>query len=330
MSLSVISLLPPEILGCVVANIASLPTLCNLARCSHQLYLCATAHLYHHVTIQEEIRHGKHRKGELQSLASLLIRRPDLAGLVRHFTLHVTRFPRLSVEDSNEYEEHGGFRDQAFATVVNASSLSVREKIDCLGQFSYSHKSYYDLILTLLLPALLKVQKLVLDLKIASDTFFLEMMIQRATCRERPFDIQPPFRALTVFVLSHDLFSPRSPGFIDSLLKLPAIKKISAGFKSIWDEEDEDLGQFKLTDETLRDSSSSSLTSFDLVAYNPSTVDLGHMLRVPKALKTFPTRSVRPTSVISPKYATLWSLWKIAWIASALTVTKLIIGRKIF
>lgn len=51
--------LPPEILSCVVATIVSRHSLCNLARCSRQLHLCIIPHLYHHVTIEEEIWRGE-------------------------------------------------------------------------------------------------------------------------------------------------------------------------------------------------------------------------------------------------------------------------------
>lgn len=74
--------LPPEIVSCVIANIESQPTLCNLARCSRQLYLSTIPHLYRHVTIQEETRQGDQQNWQLRNLTSLLIRRPDLAELV--------------------------------------------------------------------------------------------------------------------------------------------------------------------------------------------------------------------------------------------------------
>ena len=277
---------PPELFSCVVANIESQPTLCSLAQCSRKLYLCTIPHIYRHVTVEEEFRQRKQLKGQLKNVASVLIRRPDLAGLVRHFTLHVAR-PHRSNNGYSLCEELEESHDQDFAAVTNALSLSDEEKIKCLGQVSHNHKSYHDLILALLLPALLKVERLELNLKIGYDTYYLEKMIQRVARRERPFDTQPPFELLKVFVLSHDFFNARSPGFIASLLALPVIQEISAGFGNMWDDENRDPSEFRLADEipTELDRGSSSLTSLNLAAYRLSTVNLAHILQAPKGLK---------------------------------------------
>ena len=285
MSLSLTSL-PPELLGCIVANIESQPTRCNLARCSRQLYLCTIPHLYRQVTVQEEIRRAKQQKGNLETLASLLLRRPDLARLVRNFTLQTRSAGLLG---SNEFEEPEESHDQAFATAANLSTLSNEEKIKCLGQFSHTHKSHHDLCLALLLPALLKVENVVLDLKIGCETYYLEEMVRKAGRRERPFDIQPPFEALTVFVFSHDFFHARNPGFIASLLKLPAIQKISGGLAERWFDENGDL--------TWLDSSSSPLTSLSLAVYKMNAEALGHILRASKALKTFSYKLCTPACI---------------------------------
>ncbi|MCJ1265879.1 hypothetical protein MMC22_005761 [Lobaria immixta] len=304
MSMSLTSL-PSELLSCVVANIASRSTLCSLARCSRQLHFCTIPHLYRHVTIREKIPRREQQDGRLKTLASLLIRRPDLAGLVRHFTLHVLGPSWRVVDQPEEFNEPAALEgrvspelfkvDQAFATAATASILSIEEKINCLGQFSPTHKSYYDLILALLLPALLKVEKLVLDLDIEWDTYYFEQMIRRAACREKPFNIRPPFEALTIFFHPHhgseafiprsNALTPRSTGFIASLLKLPAIQEISGSFEMPWDIEDDDPVP---SDKDLEDlnSASSPVTSLDLAVYALSTVDLGHILRAPKALKT--------------------------------------------
>ena len=304
MSTSLTSL-PPELLSCVVANIASQSTLCSLARCSRQLHFYTIPHLYRHVTIRERIPRREQQDGRLRAFASLLIRRPDFAGLVRHFMLHVFG-PSWSVVDQPEdFNEPAGLEshvspelvkvDQVFATAANASSLSIEEKIKCLRQFSPTHKSYYDLILALLLPALLKVEKLVLDLDIEWDTYYFEQMIRRAACREEPFDIRPPFEALTIFFHPHydseafihrsNALTPRSTGFIASLLKLPAIQEISGSFEMPWEIEDDGSVPSDKDLENLN-SASSPVTSLDLAVYALSTKDLGHILRAPKALKT--------------------------------------------
>lgn len=153
--------------------------------------------------------------------------------------------------------------------------------------------AYHDLILALLLPALLKVEKLVLrlDMNHRYESCYLEEMMRRAARRESPFDVQPLFEALTSFVYSDDLFNARSTGFIASLLKLPAIRTISGGFGNMWNQtihEDDSISGVGIPDESLivLDSSSSPLTSLDLDDRRLSRADLRHILRAPKALKT--------------------------------------------
>ena len=306
MSLS-LSALPPEILGCVVANLASQPTsLCNLARCSRQIYLCTVPHLYRHVTIQEEVRKGEQQDGLLKNLASLLIRRQDLAGLVRYFTLHDALASMTEVEYWEERKSIGDVSPE-MVEVDQAFTLSKEEKIKWLGQCSHTHRSYHDLILALLLPALLKVEKLVMDFKTGScasighnpDVYYLEQMIQRASRTEKPFDIQQPFQALTVFVLLHNPFNVGTTGLIAALLKLPAIQEISGGFMSTWNWDRDDFGHFGDADNNPieLDSSSSPLTSLDLADYRLSAADLRHMLRAPKALNTLRYWVWMPASV---------------------------------
>ena len=194
-----------------------------------------------------------------------------------------------ALEESEGFEkppDHISFKAlkiyHALAASVNSSSLSEEEVNRCLGQLSQSPASSYDCILALLLPALLKVEKLVLDLQINSSLPCLEHMIRKAARREAPFDVQPPFEALAVFVNSNDLPNSRSAGFIASLLKLPAIQEISGGFENNSYIE----RGYSLRNMMGLDSSSSPLTSLDLVPYGLSTEELAYILRVPKTLKT--------------------------------------------
>ena len=275
--------LPPEIISCIVANIPSRHTRCSLARCSHQLYLCVVPHLYRNVSIYEDLcmyenfGSGMLPAGPLRPLASLLIRRPDLAGLVRHFEISS---PPMTTE---EFE--GEFRgDRTFTTPTYALSLSTEEKINCLRQFPLSHRSYYDIVLALLLPALLKVETLALDVGIPWNTHYLEQMIQWAALREKPFDVQLPFEALKTLTYKGHILDRRHTGFIASLLKLPAIQKISVKPWNYWDQNDDDHIPLDKTLQDL-DSSSSSVTILDLYVDELNVVDLGHIFRAPKALK---------------------------------------------
>ncbi|MCJ1271974.1 hypothetical protein MMC22_011879 [Lobaria immixta] len=130
-------------------------------------------------------------------------------------------------------------------------------------------------------------------------------MMERAARREKPFDAQPPFEALRVFVISHQKLHVRSTGFIASLLKLPAIEEISGGVEKHWSDDDDDddddvlYGDIISSGKNLEglDSSSSPLTSLDLAAYTLSRADLCHILRAPKALKTLFFKVCKPTTV---------------------------------
>lgn len=298
-----LALLSPELLSSIVANIESQPTLCNLARCSRQLYCCTIPYLYRRVTILEDVGQGEPQNGQLRNLASLLIGRPDLARLVRYFTLHHVqpldlRMKAEVLEESGEYLRPKAVQvDQAFKTAVSAMSLSKEEENNWLRKLSSTHEYHYDLILSLLFPALLEIKELVLDLKAWFNVKYLERIIRLAARRERPFDIRPPFEKLTVFVHSHNYRWEwqKSTGFIASLLELPAIKKISGSFGKT----DPTLVEPELTDKNLieLDSSSSSLTSLDLTTWALSTANLCHILRAPKALKTF-TYKVWPGNVV--------------------------------
>lgn len=102
---------------------------------------------------------------------------------------------------------------------MEALSLPKEEEKEWLRQLGHTHLCHFDIILALLRPALLKLERLVLDMKARSFILYLEQIIRRVTSEESPFDIQPVFEALTFF--SCELSNIRSPSFIASLLKLP-------------------------------------------------------------------------------------------------------------
>lgn len=313
--------LPPELIIWVVAKVESTGDLCSLARCSRQLKICTIPLLYHQVTILEEVSEGEPQveDGKLQQLASLLLRQPDLAGLVRHFKLEVRTRAESSDCSDEEFDEFEYLKhfaatdepnfpkyfyamklaevDQAFVMAVKASSLSQEEETKWLRQLSNKRLCNDDMILTLLLPALLKVKTLVLDVKIG---FYLERMIRRVGRRERPFDTQAPFQALRFFQSSksHELSHSRTTGFIASLIELPAIEELSyVLFGNALD--DHYAGEDKSLDKNLIEGEenrrSSPVTSLDLAIHQTSKDNLGHILRAPRALKTFSYTAIHPT-----------------------------------
>ena len=249
--------LPPELVNCVVANIESQSTLYNLVQCSRQFYACTIPHLYRHVKIQEEIglRREMRHNGPLRKLASTIVRSPSLAGLVQCFSLCISD-PRgiwVSSEESEDFEFVGNFEefeespecgdseeyeenvrpevfklDQAWKAAVNAWSVSEEDKNDWLRKLCHPCSCcYHDLILALLLPLLLRVERVLLDVTVGFEIPFLyfERMMRRAVHREKPLAIQPPFEALRVFVHSQNNESTElSTRLRRSLPKLPAIR----------------------------------------------------------------------------------------------------------
>lgn len=138
------------------------------------------------------------------------------------------------------------------------------------------------LILALLLPALVLVEKLVLHPGPGFIRFYyyFDMVMERAARRERPFDLQPAFESLTVFE-THSSFL-LSEALMASLLKLPAIRVISGCLDYTWDGMVGKREKF-----TELDNSSSPVTSLNLAACASNPKNLGHILRARKALKAF-------------------------------------------
>ncbi|MCJ1464765.1 hypothetical protein MMC07_003378 [Pseudocyphellaria aurata] len=268
--------LPPEVFSCIVASVESTSTLCQLARCSRWIHQRTIPHLYHDVTIKEEVRVVK---GRLRSFARTVLRSPHLAGLVRHFEFHdlpfsgvPTRFP---VDPHSKADQ-----DEAFETAVRASSLSRQEEIIWLRLLlNHPWKCPQDAVVALILPTLLKVEKLVLHMTIG---IYLGRMMRRAVRKEKPFDIRPLFEGLKIFEHSQPDCDARSTEFIAWLPKFPAIQEISADLGKRGGDPINKDGK----DQIKLECSSSSLTRLDLAVYVLSRADLTSMLGAPKALKT--------------------------------------------
>lgn len=287
---------PDMISDLKISRCSSLCAGISVALCSRQLYLRTIPHLYRHIVIHEGVQKDDKKP---QKLALAPIRRPDLASLVRRFTFRQTRSSKPRVESSEGSEDSDSSETSAepgepeedvvvktveieglqdYKTAVNASSLTTEEQSKWLEGLSHTW-SCQESILALLLPILHGVEKLDLRLQAEFSPRYLKRMVGRAARREKPFDVQPPFNAPTTFSLSHKMSNVQSPSFFALLLKLSAIDVISGGFGNHFDHEESDLTDIK--------SFSSPLTSLYLTAHESSKKNLGHILRAPKALKTF-------------------------------------------
>lgn len=326
--------LPPELLTRIVVEIESQASLYNLALSSHHLYHFTTPHLYHSITIRErtstsrEVKHRNGVKGQylLRNLTSLLIRKPDLARLVRHFTLHtevnntqlfgvvVSSSPSLSSSASENIEGHHAsstFKrdytnkvDPVLKRAVRAWNLFKEEENDWFQKLSSARdyngrfcEGYHDSALALLLPALVKVEKVILNMENWKDIHYLKgvikLTVRKEVERHYATTLQgptQPFEALTVFMLcpqnkfDNKKKQKHSINLLVSLLRLPAIREIYGGFSA------RHKNPIKI------DSSSSSLTRLDLAGYAIGKASLNQILRAPKALKTLSYTVCLPTT----------------------------------
>lgn len=320
--MSLLSNLPTELIGCVIANIDSRPTLCNLARCSRQFYLCTVPHLYRHVTITEEERLGGGvGPKSLRMVTRLLIQKPFLANLVRGVTLEVAepsksfKDIRRRIRDIIVSRDHMKFETAKLASRVlkedifhlldksyqnsktssDAFNFSEGEEHNTLAHLSDMDNWSNDLVLALLLSSVLKVEMLSLDLQNCFCKEYLEFMMMRATRGERPFDIRSPFQSLIVFSHSLSRRGALSASFLASLLKLPAILEISGSF-ALTSFEYVATDGAAVARKNLRelDSASSPVNTLN-IAYNTlGPADLLHILRAPTALQNFYYRVTYP------------------------------------
>lgn len=168
-----------------------------------------------------------------------------------------------------------------FVKIHQASSTAVsfggENEKSWLKRLNFIQDCDPDELLPLLLPALLRMETLFLD---AKSALFPDQN-GAAARRDMSFDIQAPFEALRVFHYSGTLLGEPTVRFMASLLKLPAIQRISAVIGDVCTGVADDKSLEEL------ESSSSPLTSLIITAKNLSAANLCHILRAPKALKTF-------------------------------------------
>ncbi|MCJ1465893.1 hypothetical protein MMC07_004512 [Pseudocyphellaria aurata] len=287
-SLTSLHSLPSEIINCIVSCLGSCPDRYNLARCSRRFHTLTIPYLYRNVTVKEEDWGGRWPiAGPLRGLASLLLRRPDLADRVKEFTLLVADYNLEPAECEV---------DETLRTAVSASGYSENDQAIMLTRLGDARSCCHDVILALLLPVLIKVETVVLQYPVKFNTTFMEQTIRTAARRERPFDIQPPFQALQAFVFPNTMQDELRTGLVASLLKLPKIRQISGGCISRLPGADREPGTWNqyhseegVSDQFLTElsSSSSSLTDLELAATEPKAAELAHILRAPRALNSF-------------------------------------------
>jgi len=273
--------IPPEVICCVISKVESKSTLCSLAVCSREYYVFTVPLIYGHVELDESELLG--REGQdfqpLRKLASLLLRRPDLACLVRHWTMR----PDCSTGGGSKRVERAAREvetvdvDRTFTDAVRASSHSSEEENEWLRHISW--KDHADSILALILPALVKLEKL--DIMLQDDSKYFARMIQRAGVPEKLFDTKPAFQHLREIMHTyHDDKYGMSVDYTAMFLHLPAIRGIYAHRVG---------SAHRSTNQSLATLAppSSTLEHLEFKDCKLNDENIVNVLRAPKALHTF-------------------------------------------
>ena len=188
--------LPEEIISQVVSYVSSNESLKSLALSSRKLNRLSTPHLCECIDLFD---HGEYLHGDtfpkLKPLAALLVRRPDLAQLVRRFNLDgLLTEGMMSIDNGEDYEDeemrdngedsldvpdsclrgwHGALRSP-FKEAVKAAGTSRAEAKEWLKHLSW--EDHDDAVLGLLLPYLPRLETLELNL---SGGEYLQRMFER-------------------------------------------------------------------------------------------------------------------------------------------------------
>ena len=276
-----LSHLPPEILSCIVANVQSKSALLNLALCSHGFYTNVIQHLYKHIEVCDLFPEGVERHPQfqpLQNLASLLLRRPDLAQHVRSWTMRDANGLKSRQTRRESKTLRTAQVDTVLKTAIKASSFSGVEETEWLEHCSWI--DHGDAILALLLPVLHNLQTL--DLNLSYTSSYIERALGRASCGEKPFDTKPALKGLTNFMATSAETKRRmKPDYIAVSMPLPSICAIYGhSLGSIYDDEgDKRLAELPIA--------SSNLTHLELRNCTMNKPDITYLLRIPKNLTTF-------------------------------------------
>lgn len=185
---SLLSNLPLELLRHIISFLGSKACLCNLALCSRQFYSFTLPYLYEHVELyNQEVGKKRDKCTDLRSLASLLFRKPEVARMVRRFTIRdeltVGRLSKRK-EISDEERPRTMEVNDELRHAVKTTSHSKEEEREWLKHLSWV--DHADSIVALLLPSLIRLQSL--DLMLSTSPDYVKRMLRRVSRKERPFD----------------------------------------------------------------------------------------------------------------------------------------------
>ncbi|CAJ2501041.1 Uu.00g038940.m01.CDS01 [Anthostomella pinea] len=315
--------LPAELLSLVFEH-ADRGSLSRIARCSRYLYEVAAPFLYRHIELAG-LTSKTQSVGRVTAVATLLLRRPDLASCVRHCRfIPGARYSWGNLDPEIDVSEETADQDlearlgevvsqsshaASVKDAITAASHSTREHIDWLKKAEPDVKGAWheDSLLALVLPRLSNLETLRLDHFACERT---RQMLLRVAGGEKPFDAKPALTRLEyiVFHASRDVWMEYGRLFTPVFL-IPSVRAIyhSASTTKPGSHEYNEQG---IPDKVLADSSpgSSGCTHLELHACRLSAVDMRNMLAKPKGLETFIYTVAPPVehAPIAVSYPALW------------------------
>lgn len=280
--------LPVELISGILSFVDSSATLLNAACCSRAWYDIAKRHLYHNIAITRIVQYEEEPEPRsnivLRKLVVLLLREPELAKHVRHFSFRPT-FP----DDQPEFER---FQRTNMRTPqqIPAPPSDIEDEIKhAIAKYSrtelehlyWLHNEHLeDSLVALLLPSLINLETLDIEFPHCSEDLYFERVLRDIAQRVPPFDTEPALHKLHSFIWVHE--SPVYGGTITDVgFRLPNVTSIFFHRIGTYSEEEPDMKLSKIVP------GSSSVTHLELKDCRFSGSDIGLLLNTPKHLTTF-------------------------------------------
>ncbi|CAF9930349.1 hypothetical protein IMSHALPRED_008148 [Imshaugia aleurites] len=265
------STLPSEVLLQITANVDKSGWLLDLALCCRRLYHLTIPHLYTDI----KLFYSAHKLGfpYLKSFTIHVLDNPILASYVRGFALN------QSFGDDDFPGEESKVQDiaETVQEVVFRSSFSQGQQEEFMRLLKNGDEDAY---VALLLSSLPNLERLNIVEPPIPPKYFRKLVLKAAR-RERLFQNQPAFSALRVVVNNcyNDPYRTL-PRLLSEYVRLPSLLEFHGhNVGSYVDGRDEGLAALE--------PATSPLVHLELRARKLNAVDLTHMLRAFKHLKTF-------------------------------------------
>lgn len=273
-------MLPEETISCITNHIESYESLKNMALCSSQFHRISVPCLYSHVHLRNE---DTSSFIHLRDLTALLLRKPEYAHHVRHFTLRddfQTGTDDNFLEENMKQETTQLEIEEVFKEAIKKYSHSKEEEDKWLDDVARGGNE--DALLGLLLPALFKLQRLDLCMPFGDAPYFMRLLT-RVGQKQKPFDTAPTLLALNeIMNTASDEKYGIMLDYVPLYLGLPAIRGIYCHRVGSGDDDDTPH-----SDLAALERGTSSVVRLELKDCKINAPDIIQMLHAPVALENF-------------------------------------------